>query len=86
MGSWLTVLVFIKSLSEGAFSVLAAAAPEGDLITKDNLVDANEAFEVFFGFLEKHRSFIQHEVDMQVVSSTSPLGWAAVEQLEVGLR
>ena len=73
-------------MPEGAFSVLAAAAPEGDLVTKDNVADVNEAFEVFFGFLEAHRTFIQHEVDMQVISSTSPLGWAAVEQLEVGLR
>ena len=75
------------SLPEGSFAALSAAAPGGlPLVNKDNVEDVNVAFEVFFDFLEKHRAFIQHEVDMQVVSHTSPLGWAAVEQLEVGFR
>jgi hypothetical protein len=70
----------------GAFDELSKAATDGDIATADNFEDVNAAFEVYAGHIEALRAHVQHEIDMQVISTTSPMGWLAVEQLEIGLR
>jgi hypothetical protein len=71
----------------GAFDEISEAAlPDGQVATRENFEAVNAAFEEFTKHVAVHREHIQHEINMQIVSTTSPMGWSAVEQLEIGFR
>ena len=41
----------------------------------DNVQDVNKAVGEMMSLLTKHKQALQHELNMQVVAASSPLGW-----------
>ena len=52
----------------------------------DNVQEVNRAVGEMLSLLTKHKQALQHELNMQVVAATSPLGWKTVQQMEGGLN
>ena len=52
----------------------------------DNVQEVNKAVGEMSSLLNKHKQALQHELNMQVVAATSPLGWKTVQQMEGGVH
>ena len=57
-----------------------------ELATKDNVAEVNLSIKELTKQLAELKTTVMHEVDMQTIAATSPLGWKVVKQLEVGTR
>ena len=53
---------------------------------EDNVVDINAAVVELHKQIEKTKTFVQHELNMQVAAGSSPLSWRVVEHLESDKR
>ena len=57
-----------------------------EFATIDNVKDVNKAVGEMMSLLTKHKQALQHELNMQVVAASSPLGWKTVQQMEGGFN
>ena len=57
---------------------------ESEMANVDNLDEVNLSIKEMKKLLGELKASVLHEVDMQTVAATSPLGWKTVQQMEVG--
>ena len=59
---------------------------ESEVANGDNLDEVNLSIKEMKKLLGELKASVLHEVDMQTVAGTSPLGWKTVQQMEVGSK
>ena len=57
-----------------------------EFATIDNVQDVNKAVGEMMSLLTKHKEALKHELNMQIVAASSPLGWKTVQQMEGGFN